>query len=129
MIGKGVRLKCPRCGVGALYGRPFSMYERCAHCGLRFEREQGYFVGAIYINYAATVLIAVPGFFILDVFTAMTIHQQLALWIPFGVVFPLVFFHHSRSLWLVLDHLLNPVKSVYSVPTKKPPGLSSSDNE
>src|SRR6059036_1247037 len=33
------------------------MHERCAACGLRYEREQGYFVGAIYINYAVTVAI------------------------------------------------------------------------
>ncbi len=120
MIGNGLRLNCPRCGVGALYRRPFSMHETCSHCGLKFEREQGYFVGAIYINYAATVLIAVPGFFILDVLAGLSIEQQLTLWIPFAVIFPLLFFHHSRSLWLVLDHLLNPAKSVYSVPPKKP---------
>jgi uncharacterized protein (DUF983 family) len=93
----------------------------CAHCGLKFEREQGYFIGAIYINYAATVLIAVPGFFILDVFTNITIDQQLALWIPFTVIFPLLFFHHSRSLWLVLDHWFNPAKGLYRVPPKKLP--------
>jgi len=95
------------------------MYEACPQCGLKFEREQGYFVGAIYVNYAATVLIAIPGYFILDGWTSMTLHQQLVLWITFCVIFPLLFFHHSRSLWLVLDHLLNPVKSLYSVPPKK----------
>ena len=119
MIGRGVRLRCPRCGVGRLYHRPFAMHASCDHCGLKFEREQGYFVGAIYVNYAATVLIAIPGFFILDAFTNMTVHQQLTVWIPFAVVFPLVFFHHSRSLWLVLDHLLNPAKRLYGVPPKK----------
>ena len=66
MLGAGLRLKCPRCSVGPLYRRPFSMNSYCFHCGLKFEREQGYFVGAIYINYAATVAIAVPGFFLLD---------------------------------------------------------------
>ena len=66
-----------------MYRRPFSMNSYCFHCGLKFEREQGYFVGAIYINYAATVAIAVPGFFLLDAFTHMTIHQQLAIWVPF----------------------------------------------
>jgi len=30
-------------------------------CGLRFERAQGYFVGAIYINYAMTVALAIVG--------------------------------------------------------------------
>ena len=121
MLGRGLRLRCPRCGVGALYVKPFNMYDNCAHCDLKFEREQGYFIGAIYINYAATVAIAVPGFFLLDTFAQISINQQLALWVPFAVIFPLLFFHHSRSLWLVMDHFFNPTGTVYSVPPKKPP--------
>ncbi len=120
MFIRGWRLKCPRCGVGSLFNKPFRMSAACPHCGLRFEREQGYFVGAIYINYAATVAIAVPGFFILDYLTAINIDQQLMLWVPFAVIFPVLFFHHSRSLWLVLDHLFNPADHLYPVaPTKK----------
>ena len=114
-----MRLRCPRCGVGRLYEKPFKMYGNCSHCGLKFEREQGYFIGAMYINYAATVAIAVPGYFLLDAFTAMTINQQLALWVPFAVIFPLVFFRHSRSLWLVLDHFFNPASNLYDIPLKK----------
>jgi len=97
------------------------MHSNCRQCDLQFEREQGYFVGAIYINYAATIGIAVPGFFLLDGFTSMTINQQLALWVPFAVIFPLLFFHHSRSLWLVLDHLFNPAMGRHSVPQQEPP--------
>lgn len=96
------------------------MNPACAHCGVKFEREQGYFIGAIYINYAATVGIAVPGFFLLDAFTDITINQQLALWVPFAVIFPLLFFHHSRSLWLTLDHFFNPATQLFSVPSKRP---------
>lgn len=116
MLGHGLRLRCPRCGVGRLYEKPFKMYEHCAYCGLKFEREQGYFIGAIYINYAATVAIAVPGFFLLDAFAGITIEQQLTLWVPFAVVFPLLFFHHARSLWLVMDHYFNPAPGPYKVP-------------
>jgi len=119
MFGYGLRLKCPRCGVGSLYAKPFRMSPTCAQCGLKFEREQGYFVGAIYINYAATVAIAVPGFFLLDASTSMNINQQLAIWLPFAVIFPLIFFHHSRSLWLILDHFFNPAPELYNVPPKK----------
>ncbi len=131
LLSAGLRLRCPRCTVGPLYRRPFSMNSHCSRCGLKFEREQGYFVGAIYINYAATVGIAVPGFFLLDTFTHMSIRQQLTIWVPFSVVFPLLFFHHSRSLWLMLDHLLNPAKNLYSVhgiPPKNPVNRSSSGN-
>jgi uncharacterized protein (DUF983 family) len=118
MLRAALRLRCPRCGIGELYAKPFKMFDHCPHCHLKFEREQGYFVGAIYINYAATVAIAVSGFFLLDAFTTMTIHQQLALWVPFAVLFPLLFFHHARSLWLVMDHFFNPSESLYPVPPK-----------
>ncbi|HLN85114.1 MAG TPA: DUF983 domain-containing protein [Candidatus Limnocylindrales bacterium] len=118
MLGHGLRLRCPRCGAGRLYKRPFTMNDNCAHCGLKFEREQGYFIGAIYINYAVTVAIAVPGFFLLDAFANITINQQLALWLPFAVIFPLMFFHHSRSLWLVLDHFFNPAAKLFRIPPK-----------
>jgi uncharacterized protein (DUF983 family) len=118
MLGYGLRLRCPRCGLGSLYAKLFRMRVSCSHCGLKFEREQGYFVGAIYINYAATVAIAVPGYFLLDAFTTLDINQQLMLWVPFAVIFPLIFFHHSRALWLVLDHFFNPARDLYSLPPK-----------
>lgn len=119
MLRAALRLRCPRCGVGKLYAKPFKMFEHCPQCHLKFEREQGYFVGAIYINYAATVGIAVPGFFLLDTLTAMSIHQQLAIWVPFAIIFPLLFFHHARSLWLALDHFFNPGQPLYSVSSGK----------
>ena len=119
MLGRGLRLKCPRCGVGPLYAGVFRMNATCPHCGLVFEREQGYFIGAIYINYAATVAIAVPGFFLLDAFTGINIDQQLTLWVPFAVIFPLLFFHHARSLWLVMDHYFNPAQGPYRAPPQK----------
>jgi uncharacterized protein (DUF983 family) len=122
MLGAGIRLRCPRCGVGRLYVKSFKMFDHCPNCDLKFEREQGYFIGAMYINYAATVAIAVPGYLLLDVFASLTINQQLALWVPFAVIFPLLFFHHARSLWLVLDHFFNPASSVYSVPPTKSAG-------
>jgi uncharacterized protein (DUF983 family) len=119
MLSSGIRLRCPRCATGRLYAKPFKMFDHCPHCNLKFEREQGYFVGAMYINYAATVAIAIPGFFLLDLSIGLTINQQLAIWVPFAVIFPLLFFHHARSLWLVLDHFFNPTQSIYSVPPKK----------
>ena len=84
------------------------MYPDCLSCGLRFEREQGYFVGAIYINYGATAIIVIAGFFWLDRFIKLSLGQQLIFWSLFGITFPLFFFRYSRSLWLSLDHIFNP---------------------
>ena len=63
ILGRCLRLRCPRCGQGRLFARVFTLFEHCPVCSLSFEPEQGYYVGAIYLNYAATVLIATPGFF------------------------------------------------------------------
>src|SRR3989442_9373424 len=61
ILGRGLRLRCPRCGRAALYAGWFAMHTRCEACGLPYESEQGYFVGAIYLNYAVTVRVAVGG--------------------------------------------------------------------
>jgi hypothetical protein len=31
------------------------MHERCPVCGLKFEREPGYFLGALYFSYALSI--------------------------------------------------------------------------
>lgn len=110
ILGRGVHLRCPRCGAGPLFRGPFTMHAECLVCGLTFEREQGYFVGAIYVNYGATALLLVAGFFALERFTDISLAQQLLLWGAFAIVFPLGFFRHSRSLWMTLDHIVNPAE-------------------
>ena len=78
-----------------------------ALCGLRFERAQGYFVGAIYVNYAVTAVLALGLFFLLWGLTALSTAAELALVLPLVIVFPLWFFRYSRSLWLALEWLIN----------------------
>jgi uncharacterized protein (DUF983 family) len=106
-LGRAIRLRCPRCGATPLFRGWFRMAESCALCGLRFERAQGYFVGAIYINYAVTTLIAVGGFFLLWGQFGLSTRAQLLVLVPIVVVFPLWFFRYSRSFWLALEWSLN----------------------
>jgi hypothetical protein len=84
------------------------MRAACAVCHLRFEREPGYFIGAIYINYGVTVLLALAGFQILDMTLDPTLTQQLLLWVAFASLFPLFFYRYSKSLWLCVDCWINP---------------------
>jgi uncharacterized protein (DUF983 family) len=84
------------------------MNEVCAACGLRFERAQGYWVGAIYVNYAVTVALVMGGYLLLWAFAGLSTGRQLALWLPVVVLFPLWFFRYSRGLWLAVEWALNP---------------------
>src|SRR5262245_65075350 len=106
-LGRGLRLRCPQCGATPLFRGWFRMAEACALCGLYFERAQGYFVGAIYVNYAMTVGLAVAGFFLTWGVLGWSTGAQLAVLVPFVIVFPLWFFRYSRSLWLALEWSLN----------------------
>lgn len=107
-IERAARLRCPRCGKGHLFERRFRMFEQCPVCHLVFEREPGYFVGAIYVNYTATALLTIGGFLLMDAYTSLSVTTQLCFWGIVGVAFPICFFRHSKSLWMAIDHFLNP---------------------
>ena len=102
-------LKCPDCGHGSLYRRVYQLNHHCEYCGLIFEREQGYFVGAIYINVLATNALII-GTLLVFMLISGTVNQQI-LWILFavGATFPFLFFRHSRSFWINFDHYFDPL--------------------
>jgi len=83
------------------------MRERCEACGFRYEREQGYFVGAIYVNYAVTTVITVGTVLVLDWTIGLTLTQQLVIGVGLALLVPVVFFRYARSLWLAIDFLVS----------------------
>src|SRR5918912_3092140 len=109
LLSRAIRLRCPRCGAAGVFAGLFAMRPQCLSCKLQFEREQGYFLGAIYINYAVTVTAMLAGFFGLESIARLSLAHQIILWCGFGAVFPLLFFRYSKSLWLCIDYLFNPV--------------------
>ncbi len=54
MIKRGMQKRCARCGGGDLYASWFRMHERCHQCGVKFERQDGYFACSYIINFAFT---------------------------------------------------------------------------
>lgn len=84
------------------------MNTHCALCGMRFEREQGYFLGAMYVNYAFTVLIVISGYLLLEWWTDLSLTVQLVLWISVSLICPLLLFRQARGVWLSFDYIFNP---------------------
>ena len=59
--------KCPHCGQDQAFEdrgifRMPVMKEQCGKCKYHFDREPGYFIGAMYISYAIAVLIGLVTF-------------------------------------------------------------------
>ena len=80
----------------------------CPVCNLKFEREQGYFMGALYVAYWIAVLILLLISLLLWMFTALTLVAVIltasALLTPLT---PLVF-RYSRVIWMHLDYRIEP---------------------
>jgi uncharacterized protein (DUF983 family) len=84
------------------------MSQRCSVCGLEFRREEGYFLGAMYISFGlalaiigliAVVLRAITGWWITkDVIWAVILFLPLA---PSISLF-------ARVLWIYLDQTFDP---------------------
>ncbi len=74
------------------------MYERCDACGLKYQREAGYFLGSIYFNYGVTALLVtatyVPLFFIWEIPARVLLPAALAL----CILFPLWFFRYAQPV-------------------------------
>ena len=99
-------LRCPVCGLDSLVERPFHIRHHCQSCSSVFKREEGFFVGAILANVVITeITILVVCFFALLV---LGVEYEAMLWVLFviAIVFPIAFFHHSWSLWLTFDNLV-----------------------
>lgn len=83
LIGKGsklysiFRMKCPRCQEGEFFiSHPYdiknagNIHEHCSKCNLKYEKELGFYQGAMYVSYALGVALFVT------------------LWVSFNLFFP-----------------------------------------
>jgi uncharacterized protein (DUF983 family) len=105
--------RCPRCRIGGIFrysifrGFP-KMFERCPVCDLKFEREPGYFLGAMYFSFALGVLVMAPIAVLLWYLTGWWITKVILwaaiLFLPFAPTITLF----ARVLWIYLDQRIDP---------------------
>jgi uncharacterized protein (DUF983 family) len=64
--------KCPKCAQGFVFKRKVSflqlpvMHDKCENCNYYFDREPGYFLGAMYISYGLSVLQGIASFLLIS---------------------------------------------------------------
>lgn len=86
--------KCPNCSKGLVFEKSVGvfkmpvMYEKCEKCSYQFDREPGYFLGAMYISYGFAVLQAIIAF----VVTFYFFPELSTFWQVFIIIFVLLAF-------------------------------------
>jgi hypothetical protein len=84
------------------------MSSRCSVCGLKFQREEGYFLGAMYISFGLALLIIA--------LIAVLLWALTGWWITKAVVWAVLIFLplapgislFARVLWIYLDQAFDP---------------------
>ncbi len=101
--------RCPRCLTAPMFRGAMTMNDACPTCGLIFQREEGYFLGATYTSYFLATAILGTSYFVaarlLDGWSSLAV-AAVAL-VPFLPLIPVVF-RYSRVLWIYLDRAMGP---------------------
>ncbi len=111
ILGRGATLACGVCGQRGLFRRWVHMTETCPRCGLKFEREEGSFVGAVGINTIMTfglLLIGMVTFFIVTYPDVPAGPWVFAAALAFAPV-PILLYPFSKTLWLAFELVMRPV--------------------
>lgn len=104
-LARGVTKRCARCGQGKLFRHYFTMVDECPGCGLHFERESGYWAGALAINIILVGGLFAVTFVIALVLTApdIPVAPLLAILVPVMVLGPIVAYPFSKTIWVAFD--------------------------
>jgi hypothetical protein len=113
--------KCARCGEGEMFtsknpykwGEMMTMHSHCSNCGMLYEREGGFFYGAMYISYGINIALfvsATAGYYLF--FEGMVDWRwYITSYVVLTVLLSPVIFRLSRSMWLMLMTKFDPGKS------------------
>lgn len=105
-----LHLRCPRCLKGQVFTGTFAMNDRCPECNYRFGREDGYFIGSMYISYGVS-------FFFMCFAVGVLWWQFLRDWNLLLIIglatlcmlpFVPMIFRYSRILWMHFDLAIDP---------------------
>jgi uncharacterized protein (DUF983 family) len=104
---------CPRCRRGRIFRRSLfrgwlSMNEHCPVCGLKFEREQGYFLGAMYVSFGLSILPVCLLVLLIWAITRWPLDRVVIC--TFFVYLPAVplVVRFSRVVWIHIDRHFDP---------------------
>lgn len=123
MFMRGLRKRCPRCGDRRIFRAWFRLRERCPRCDLRFEKEEGGFLGAMTLNYlfAVVVWLVALGSALAATVPDVPVVPLLAGSGAILVAVPLWFYPRSKAIWAAVEFLVARSDPDYRSPIHRDP--------
>lgn len=103
--------RCPYCGSGGIFQNFWMMKDHCPTCGVAFEREDGYFLGAYAFNLIFAEFLGLGLALVLIFLTALRDADFMVQWVAIvalAVLFPILLFPYSRGVWMAMDLAFHP---------------------
>lgn len=109
-LARALLARCPVCGSKGIWQSFGQTVDHCPRCGYRYDREEGYWVGALIVNMA----------FVLVLFFAVFVGGMVVTWpdVPWtGLLVatvltmglgPVVLYRQSKTVWVWLDQRVHP---------------------
>lgn len=110
LLMRGLRQRCPVCGKGKIFQGFIKTYEHCPVCGFTYEREPGYYTGAIAANLILTELVLTAVAVPVAASQAVSIPVMIALGATLPILLPLLCYRPTKSIWMSFDHIVHPVE-------------------
>ena len=102
-----LRLRCPHCLQGPIFGGLWQMHETCPVCGIVYEREHGFFMMSIFFGYVLGFIVVLP-FCIALYLNNAALPWYFIVSLVVLVIFSPLIFRYSRAMWLHIDEVLDP---------------------
>ena len=95
--------RCAKCHQGKIFRYFMMMNDSCSECGHQFEREEGFFLGAMILSYFLSTLLALP-VLLLTVFK-YDLEFPVALLIAAAVMLVTspVIYRYSKLVWIHVE--------------------------
>jgi uncharacterized protein (DUF983 family) len=101
---------CPGCKAGRVFRGFYSMNKTCPSCGLRFEREPGYFLGAMVFGYVLGAASTIPTIVIAVFVYRAPIPAAIGIACGQVIVLNPFLFKYCRLAWLWMDRHISGVE-------------------
>jgi len=111
VVGRGLLNRCPNCGGSTLFrkGTWFQVNKACPACGLVIERDEGFFIGSMSLNYGVTIVCFLTPVLLLAYNGVIGTTTAVVLSGIGSIGFPVAFYRSSRSWWLMQYYLFFPI--------------------
>ena len=104
------KCRCPKCKKGKIFktnGNIFllqipKMKERCTTCNFKFEKETGFFFGAMFVSYAVAVAQMIASFILFWYFLDVSPLNLYLLIVLLAILTSTFNFRISRTIWIYI---------------------------